>query len=222
MFKDFVRNIPLSESSLYDNTNLSRIKRRFNNMLQDKWGREKTPDPLHPSKVNRHAKSREPGKLVTGHFWRKIRSFFWNHSIKEINLRVCFGFVKKWFKWKPVSLHFYPIYHYVYSYNPLFCKFFQINCSDISRSQSRFPDKNIHFVCLKVNYFVFFRMYPECSNLRVTDWQRSTNQFLQHLRPCHSFVFITEVQARNNAVLCSSNYILLSACIIFHNFELIL
>ena len=98
MFKDFVRNIPLSESSLYDNTNLSRIKRRFNNMLQDKWGREKTPDPLHPSKVNRHAKSREPGKLVTGHFWRKIRTFFRNHSIKEINLRVCFGFVKKWFK----------------------------------------------------------------------------------------------------------------------------
>ena len=52
MFKDFVRNIPLSESSLYDNTNLSRIKRRFNNLLQDKWGRDQTPDPLQPSKVN--------------------------------------------------------------------------------------------------------------------------------------------------------------------------
>eukprot|EP00090_Calanus_glacialis_P024411 TRINITY_DN3791_c0_g1_i1.p1 TRINITY_DN3791_c0_g1~~TRINITY_DN3791_c0_g1_i1.p1 ORF type:complete len:221 (+),score=26.83 TRINITY_DN3791_c0_g1_i1:35-697(+) len=52
VFKDFVRNIPLSESNLYDNTNLSRIKRRFNNMLQDKWGRDKTPDPFKPSGNN--------------------------------------------------------------------------------------------------------------------------------------------------------------------------
>ena len=53
MFKDFVRNIPLSESNLYDNNNLSRIKRRFNSMLLNKWGRDQTPDPLAPSRVRK-------------------------------------------------------------------------------------------------------------------------------------------------------------------------
>ena len=52
IFKDFVRNIPLSESNIYDNTNLSRIKSRFNTMMQDKWGRDQTPDPFKPSRVN--------------------------------------------------------------------------------------------------------------------------------------------------------------------------
>ena len=62
VFKDFVRNIPLSESNLYDNTNLSRIKRRFNNMLQDKWGRDKTPDPFKPSGVSSSSMN---AKLIT-------------------------------------------------------------------------------------------------------------------------------------------------------------
>merc|ERR1712013_342320 len=53
-------------------------------------------------------------------------------------------------------------------------------------------------------HYSLLRMYPECSNQRVTDWQRSTNQFLLHLHPCHSFVFITEVQARNNVLLIIS------------------
>ena len=52
VFKDFVRNIPLSESNFNDSHNLSRIKHRFNNMLQDKWGRDQTPDPFKPSGVN--------------------------------------------------------------------------------------------------------------------------------------------------------------------------
>ena len=54
IFQDFVHNIPLSESNLYDTDNLSKIKHRFNNMMQDKWGRDQTPDPFTPSGVNSH------------------------------------------------------------------------------------------------------------------------------------------------------------------------
>merc|ERR1712107_334442 len=39
-FKDFVRNIPLSETNVYDMNNLSRLKKRFNSIVQDKWGRK--------------------------------------------------------------------------------------------------------------------------------------------------------------------------------------
>lgn len=49
VFQDFVNNIPLSESNLYASDSLTKIKHRFNNMMQDKWGREKTPDPFIPS-----------------------------------------------------------------------------------------------------------------------------------------------------------------------------
>eukprot|EP00092_Neocalanus_flemingeri_P007364 GFUD01007951.1.p1 GENE.GFUD01007951.1~~GFUD01007951.1.p1 ORF type:complete len:226 (+),score=41.58 GFUD01007951.1:41-718(+) len=49
IFKDFVRNIPLSESNFDDTNNLSRIKRRFNSMVQSKVGRDQTPDPFKPS-----------------------------------------------------------------------------------------------------------------------------------------------------------------------------
>ena len=58
IFQDFVNNIPLSESNLYDTDNLSKIKHRFNNMMQDKWGRDQTPDPFTPSGVNIHYQTR--------------------------------------------------------------------------------------------------------------------------------------------------------------------
>ena len=45
-----------------------------------------------------HANSREPGKLVPGHFWSKIQTFSRNQSFKEINLKLCGGFVKNRFK----------------------------------------------------------------------------------------------------------------------------
>jgi len=51
-FKDFYRNIPLSESNFYDNHNLTRIKQRFNNMVQNKTGRDMITsryDPYTPS-----------------------------------------------------------------------------------------------------------------------------------------------------------------------------
>ena len=48
----------------------------------------------------------------------------------------------------PVSLLFYLKHHCMYSYNTLFGKFVQINCPDISKSKSWFPDKNNLFVCL--------------------------------------------------------------------------
>merc|ERR1712012_849111 len=38
VWQDFVRNIPLSETNVYDMNNLSRLKKRFNSIVQDKWG----------------------------------------------------------------------------------------------------------------------------------------------------------------------------------------
>jgi len=67
IFKDFVRNIPLSESNVYDTNNLSSIKRRFNNMMQDKWGREQTPDPFKPSAVSRGLFEPVSEKLAVKH-----------------------------------------------------------------------------------------------------------------------------------------------------------
>jgi len=52
LFKDFYRNIPLSESNFYDSHNLTRIKQRFNNMVQNKTGRDMITaryDPYTPS-----------------------------------------------------------------------------------------------------------------------------------------------------------------------------
>jgi len=52
VFKDFYRNIPLSESNFYDNHNLTRIKQRFNNLVQNKTGRDMMTsryDPYTPS-----------------------------------------------------------------------------------------------------------------------------------------------------------------------------
>ena len=44
------------------------------------------------------AKSQEPRNLVPGHFRRKIRIFFRYQRFKEINLKLCCGFVKNRFK----------------------------------------------------------------------------------------------------------------------------
>ena len=101
------------------------------------------------------AKSQEPGNLVPGHFWCKIRTYFTNQRFKEINLKLCHGFVKNRFKWMPVSLHFYLKHHNIYPHNPLFNKFVQINCPDISESKSRFPDKNNLFACLDESWVIY-------------------------------------------------------------------
>merc|ERR1712154_40307 len=34
----------------YNMNNLTRIKRRFSSIVQDRWGRDSTPDPLKPSR----------------------------------------------------------------------------------------------------------------------------------------------------------------------------
>ena len=46
---------------------------------------------LHP----RHAKSFEPGNLVSGHFWSDIQTFFRNQRFKGIHLKLCCGFLNK-------------------------------------------------------------------------------------------------------------------------------
>ena len=92
----------------------------------------------------RHAKPREPGNLVPGHFWSIIRTFFRNQTFKVINLKLCCVFVRNRFKLMSFSL-FYLKHNNIYS---LFSKFVQINCPDISEAKFRFPDKNNLFECL--------------------------------------------------------------------------
>merc|ERR1712241_674901 len=66
-FKDFVRNIPLSESNMYDMNNLTRIKRRFSSIVQDRWGRDSTPDPLKPSRKASEVYQPVADKLAVKH-----------------------------------------------------------------------------------------------------------------------------------------------------------
>ena len=53
MFKDFVRNIPLSEMNFDDSRNLTNLKQRFNTMVQIKHGTDLNNkyDPYIPSGV---------------------------------------------------------------------------------------------------------------------------------------------------------------------------
>jgi len=51
IFKDFVRNIPLSQSNFYDYNNVSSLKRNFQKMVIDKYPppTSSRPDPYSPS-----------------------------------------------------------------------------------------------------------------------------------------------------------------------------
>ena len=53
---------------------------------------------MNDATTHRHAKSQEPGNLVPGHFWSKIRTFFRYQRLKEIHLKLCSGYVKTRFK----------------------------------------------------------------------------------------------------------------------------
>jgi len=66
-FRDFVRNIPLSESNVYDMNNLTRLKRRFNNQVMGRWGRDATPDPLKPSRNSCEIYEPVADKLASKH-----------------------------------------------------------------------------------------------------------------------------------------------------------
>ena len=50
LFKDFVRNIPLSEMNFYENRNLTTLKKRFDHLVQAKHGDDlkSDHDPLRP------------------------------------------------------------------------------------------------------------------------------------------------------------------------------
>jgi len=49
LFKDFVRNIPLSERNLYDRANLTRLKKRFDNMVSERGDLLLEADPYNPT-----------------------------------------------------------------------------------------------------------------------------------------------------------------------------
>jgi len=71
LFKDFVRNIPLSELNLYDMSNLNRLKKRFHGMVERKWsGQSSTPLQIWNGErasetlsVKHHALPRAPAPL---------------------------------------------------------------------------------------------------------------------------------------------------------------
>ena len=54
MFREFVRNIPLSEMNFYEHRNLSVLKQRFNTMVQARHGMDAATkyDPYTPSAVS--------------------------------------------------------------------------------------------------------------------------------------------------------------------------
>lgn len=54
LFEDFVRNIPSSETNLYDNSNLSQLKRRFHSqLLHEQIGKTSAiADPYEPSGID--------------------------------------------------------------------------------------------------------------------------------------------------------------------------
>ena len=68
-----------------------------------------------------------------------------------------------WFPEKQVQMNanfttFLPeIPYYLLLFHSLFCKSFQLNCSDISGPKFRFPDKNNLFACLQI--FFPFKLY---------------------------------------------------------------
>merc|ERR1711909_150887 len=63
MFKDFVRNIPLSQSNFYDVDNLSRLKRSFQNMLVGKEGWAQTQEPMSEVLSRKH-RAAGPGPIT--------------------------------------------------------------------------------------------------------------------------------------------------------------
>eukprot|EP00088_Acartia_fossae_P018929 TRINITY_DN2098_c0_g1_i5.p1 TRINITY_DN2098_c0_g1~~TRINITY_DN2098_c0_g1_i5.p1 ORF type:complete len:244 (+),score=35.81 TRINITY_DN2098_c0_g1_i5:58-789(+) len=48
MFDDFVRNLSLTDLNAFNSTDLSRMKRQFAAMVQDRWGRKQLEDPSVP------------------------------------------------------------------------------------------------------------------------------------------------------------------------------
>ena len=56
IFRDFVRNIPLSQSNVYDNSNITSLKYDFANMVSARESNNKAarPDPLKPSAVSNY------------------------------------------------------------------------------------------------------------------------------------------------------------------------
>ena len=51
LFKDFMRNLPLTESNLTEDVNLSALKKRFHNLVQSRRGAENHPDPIFAAGV---------------------------------------------------------------------------------------------------------------------------------------------------------------------------
>merc|ERR1712089_32641 len=62
-FKDFVNNIPLSQSNFYDVNNLSRLKRSFQNMLVGKEGWAQSQERMSEVLSKKH-KAQGPGPIT--------------------------------------------------------------------------------------------------------------------------------------------------------------
>ena len=64
LFKDFVRNIPLSEMNFYENRNLSTLKKRFNFLVQTKHGLDMNEN-YDPFSTNGVSQIKQKSKLLS-------------------------------------------------------------------------------------------------------------------------------------------------------------
>jgi len=51
MFAEFVRNLPLTDLHASSSSDLSRLKRSFQHMIEDRWGRKQCNDPSAPHDI---------------------------------------------------------------------------------------------------------------------------------------------------------------------------
>merc|ERR1719394_1443180 len=81
MFKDFARNIPLSQQNLLDSSNLTSLKNNFQSLVASRAGGQK-PDPLRPLAIQtrnhrsasealaeKHQRSRSSTPVVLPHIY---------------------------------------------------------------------------------------------------------------------------------------------------------
>ena len=98
--------------------------------------------------IYRHAKSREPGNLVPGHFLRKIRTFFRNQSFEDYLSKFCFYI---WETQVDMNTNFAIIITKTPRYwlsHPWIFMIFSNEFPDIFKPKVWFPDKNKLFACL--------------------------------------------------------------------------
>ena len=98
----FQQRLPFLYYTLSPLTTLEQDFGHFENLPRLK-GPSWTIKDLEMDYASRQSKSLEPGNLVPGYFWRKIRTFFRNKIFQDILSKCCFDIEKIRLKW--ISFH---------------------------------------------------------------------------------------------------------------------